>query len=592
MDIIKNLLGRLAKLFHAHPIMALAGVVGLLFLTFLLFRGGGKASDYQYHTVERGNFVVSVVEGGTLEAVNEVVVRNELEGSSRVVYIVPEGSWVKEGDLVVELDAGEAEDELNEQQISYETKLAAQIAAKNDLVIMKSTVDSEIRAAELLLKFAEMDLLKFEQIEREQEERNAEIEIITAEEALKLAEEKLRWSKELEEKGFETKSNLDRDKLSVTNQSLGLEKAQSVKKMLTEYDLAKLHAQYVADRDEAVKELERVRKQGESKIAQATADYNSAEKTLELSKTKLAKMKEQFKATKLYAPQDGLVVYAASSSRYSSESMIEEGAQVRLRQELIKIPDTSQMKVEVKVHESHVGQVEEGLDAWVVLDSMPDKQFKGKVTKVGLLPDAQSRWGNPNLKVYSTEILIEDKLPDVKPGVSARAEIIVSTLKNVLTVPIQAVTTLKGKQVCYVSNFRGPKPAEVEVGLYNNKFIEIRTGLKAGDRVMLAPPLSVEADLAGGIVDEDTPISESSIDKRPAKKKPEGGGKPDRKQGRGSDGGEGGRSGGGGSEAQRKKMMERFDKNGDGKLDDAEREALKKQFSGGGGGRDGGKRGD
>ena len=110
------------------------------------------------------------------------------------------------------------------------------------------------------------------------------------------------------------------------------------------------------------------------------------------------------------------------------------------------------MKLKVKIHESHINQVQLGQPAFVVLDSMPDQRFRGVVNKVAPLPDSQSRWGNPDLKVYATEILVTDKLPDVKPGVSARAEVIITNLPDALTVPIQAVTTRKGKQVVFRSD--------------------------------------------------------------------------------------------------------------------------------------------
>ena len=115
------------------------------------------------------------------------------------------------------------------------------------------------------------------------------------------------------------------------------------------------------------------------------------------------------------------------------------------------------MKVEIKVHESHVNQVRPGQKAFIVLDSLPDNRYVGEVTKIGVLPDAQSRFSNNNLKVYATEIVVQDDLPDVKPGVSARAEIIITNLEDVLTVPIQCVTTVKGNQVCYVKGLGSPQ---------------------------------------------------------------------------------------------------------------------------------------
>lgn len=271
-----------------------------------------------------------------------------------------------------------------------------------------------------------------------------------------------------------------------------------------------------------------------------------------------------------------------SQSRFSQESMVEEGAQVRKRQELVKIPDTSRMKVTLKVHESHVGQVQAGQPAFVVLDSLPDQQFRGEVTKVGILPDAQSRWGNPNLKVYSTEVVITDPIPDVKPGVSARAEIVVANLQDVLTVPIQAVTTLKGQQVCYVKKFRGPESVPVEIGMFNSSFIEIKSGLSEGDQVLLAPPISEEVD-RGGVLD-DTEGLELPTEPLEAPSRPgadEGG----RQRGEGPGGDEGRGTGTGGGDADRRtQMMQRFDTDGDGKLSEEERSAMREAFGGGGAG--------
>ena len=485
--------------------IALILLVGLGFGTFYLLRlkkSGKQENAAAYHTVQRGEFLVSIVEGGSLEAVNEEVVYNELQGTSRIIFIIPEGTYVKKGDLLVELDAGEAEDQLNQQQIQYETSLAKKVTAENTLIITKSSVESEVSKAELDVQFAEMDLKKFESQERAQLKRNAEIDIISAEEALQIAEDKLNWSEKLTQKNYETRSTLDKDRLAVHNQKLTLEKAKTQLQMLEQFDLEKSEAKYTSALEEARKMLERVRKQGESKIAQSEADLNSAQATLELNQSKLDKMKKQMEATKLYAPQDGLVVYA-SASRYSNESLVEAGATVRQRQELVKIPDVSEMKVSIKVHESHITMVKEGLPAFVVLDSLPDQRFRGKINKVAVLPDKQSSWANPNLKVYNTEIVVLDKLPDVKPGVSARAEIVIAQLPDVVTVPIQSVTTRRGKQVCFVRSFTGPQPREVEVGLFNNRLLEIRSGLKAGEEILLAPPFDDSAEFREDIIRKD-----------------------------------------------------------------------------------------
>jgi len=150
-----------------------------------------------------------------------------------------------------------------------------------------------------------------------------------------------------------------------------------------------------------------------------------------------------------------------------------------------------------------VQKIKPGLPAYVTIDSLPDQQFRGVVRKVAVLPDSTSRYYNPNLKVYATEILVEDELPgDIKPGISARAEVIITNLSQVLTVPIQAVTTLKGRQVCFIDNGSASAPMPVEVGMYNDRLIEIKSGLKEGDRVLLSALVSStdNIDLSGSIV--------------------------------------------------------------------------------------------
>lgn len=166
------------------------------------------------------------------------------------------------------------------------------------------------------------------------------------------------------------------------------------------------------------------------------------------------------------------------------------------------------MMVEVRVHESHVRQVKPGLKAYVTIDSMPDRQFAGVVRKVAVLPDATSRYYSPNLKVYLTEVQIDEQLLDMKPGVSGRAEIIVTNLLDVLTVPIQAVTTWKNQQVCFVKRAARDLPVPVEVGLFNDRFIEIKSGLKEGERVLLAALSSADSmQSEEGTEGEDTEIT-------------------------------------------------------------------------------------
>ena len=92
---------------------------------------------------------------------------------------------------------------------------------------------------------------------------------------------------------------------------------------------------------------------------------------------------------------------------------------------------------------------------------------------------------NPDMKVYLTTININGTNDWLKPGMGAKVEVLVNSLSNVIYVPVQAVSPLEGKQVCYVANGRKPECRTVEAGEFNDEFIEVKSGIKEGERVLL-----------------------------------------------------------------------------------------------------------
>src|ERR1017187_4589010 len=159
------------------------------------------------------------------------------------------------------------------------------------------------------------------------------------------------------------------------------------------------------------------------------------------------------------AMRPGLVVYGGGGDEdyYGGEERIREGATVRERQSIITIPDMTKMSVRVKIHESYIKKVKKGQRARITVDAFPDTVLEGEVSKVGVLPDSQNRWMNPDMKVYLTTITINGTNDWLKPGMSAKVEILANCLSNVVYVPVQAVSPSEGKQVCYVANGRKPE---------------------------------------------------------------------------------------------------------------------------------------
>jgi HlyD family secretion protein len=441
------------------------------------------------YKVPRGDLLISFTERGNIRAARSVQIYSSVEGSSTIVTLVPEGTYVREGDILVELDSSEMTQLHNQQQIAVETANAELLQATEELEIQKSLSESEVRDADLALKLAEIDLKKYEEGDYKLALTKANADRTIAEEELTRAKNKYEWTQKLAEKGYVTGTELIADRLAVRKADLQLEQARGELDVLEKYTHRKDYEKYSSDLRQAEHALERAKRKARSEIAQAEAFKRGKDSTLRLSEKRLQKITDQLAKTKIKAPRDGMVVYSTESWR--RDRVIEQGAEVRENQLLMNLPDVSTMAVEAQVHESRVDQVREGLTAFVSIDALPNLNLKGRVTKVGLLPDSVNRWMNPDLKVYQTEVTIDDSsdVKLLKPGMSAKVQIIVTVLRNVLYVPVQSVTSVDRDQVCYVYLDGRFQPRAVKTGRYNESFVEISSGLEEGELIQLnAPP--------------------------------------------------------------------------------------------------------
>ena len=159
-------------------------------------------------------------------------------------------------------------------------------------------------------------------------------------------------------------------------------------------------------------------------------------------------VQDQLEKCALGAKKSGLVVYGGGRDDYyyGNQEPIREGATVRERQTIITIPDMKRMSVDVKIHESYIKKISKGQKARITVDAFPDQPLTGEITKVAVLPDSQNRWMNPDMNVYLTTITVDGTHDWVKPGMSAKVEIFVNHLDNVIYVPLQAVVPDDEKQ--------------------------------------------------------------------------------------------------------------------------------------------------
>ncbi len=278
------------------------------------------------------------------------------------------------------------------------------------------------------------------------------------------------------------------------------------------YEYKKLEASFTSLIKQSELSLATVRQTATNNMITATTDLETQKQKLELEKEQLIEVKDQMNKTRIYAPSPGLVVYhVGESSRYGgSSTMIEKGAALRKGQDIIHLPDLSQMMVALKVHESRINQVKPGLFVQIRIDTVPDRSFKGEIAYVAPVASAAERWGS-NKKVFKCEVSIKEDLPPyVRPGASATCRIFVANLPKVrevngkkvktLKVPIQSVvTTTEGRRVVFKMNKKGqPVPIPVDTGYYDQTHIQVTQGLSEGETVLKAPLLHAKELNVGG----------------------------------------------------------------------------------------------
>jgi len=238
--------------------------------------------------------------------------------------------------------------------------------------------------------------------------------------------------------------------------------------------------------------LERTERKAKADVVQAEADLKAKELEYRRQAEKFKKIVDQLEKTKIFAPQDGMVVYATTSGgrgHFDRREPMDIGVEVTERQDLINLPTAASMRAQVDIHETSLEKVRVGFPAVITVDALPGKKFLGRVSSIAPLPDAQSMWMNPDLKVYPTDINLEDNDSALRTGMSCKAEIIIAQYEDVVYVPIQAVLRVGGEHTVFVVRDGAIEERKVETGLDDNNMIRIISGLEDDEVVLMLPPL-------------------------------------------------------------------------------------------------------
>ena len=455
--------------------------------------GDSDYNDEPLYTVSKSDLSIMVTENGSIASSQTVIVESEVRGTKNIIWVIEEGKKVKKGDLLVELDS----ESLIEYKEEYEDYVSnaelAEIQAKEDLEINKKQGEADLKDAQMNLDFAKQDYKKYMEGQYIQDLRTYNANITLAKAQLETAENRLSWSKKLNKEGYVTDTELQADQLTVQREKIKLESAQGSLKLFENFTHKKSEAQMKRLIEKREFELEKTSHKIGSLIYAYKARLTSREVDLRRKRDKLKYYKEQIALCKIKAPRDSLVVYNSSlqnnSGKRSNSEPLAAGMSVKEREDLIHLPKSNRMLAVIRLPETSLNKVKRGQKVELIVDALNGKQLSGKISKIDPMPNPHSIWMNPDLKEYNSEIIINEEIKGLRPGMSCKVDIKIKDYKDTLFVPVQCVVKEKDQSIVYVMTSHGPQKREVKTGMDNDIMVKIISGLEVGEKVMTSPPL-------------------------------------------------------------------------------------------------------
>ncbi|WP_235905149.1 efflux RND transporter periplasmic adaptor subunit [Tautonia marina] len=406
--------------------------------------------------MDSGSFGQSSNRSSTMSSNSSDRGNNDFEeraGSTRIIWLIDEGTRVEPGELVCELDSAPFVDELATQRIRHAQAL------------------SWVKQAETIFQVAEIELREYRDGIYLQDIRLVDQYLENCRTKEQEARSTYEWSQDLFRQGLRSESQLLGDRLVFEQWQIEYENALEMRRRLTEYT------------------GKRILKSLEAKVEAVRSDLLSQRAAFQVEDERLKRLEQAIANCRLYAPSEGVVVYARSTNTWGRvEDQIAEGVTVRENQAVIQLPDPENMQVQVKINESKYRYIQEGMTATIRIDAFPDRPLLGTIREIKPIP-APANFVS-DVKLYSATVRIGSGFEGIRPGLSAEVAFHLGDRTEVTRIPVGAIRWFDEQPYAAVTGRRGNVSwKRLDLGLRNPSYAEVLSGLSEGDRIVADPLL-------------------------------------------------------------------------------------------------------
>lgn len=227
-----------------------------------------------------------------------------------------------------------------------------------------------------------------------------------------------------------------------------------------------------------------------SSFASALSTFNGAQSRLIQDEDALSKLR-------LIAPQDGTITFIDGEvGDLAQGGMFNPSV-------LLKLSDLSKMEVYVNVNENDIADISIDDPAIIEVDAYDGRKFKGRVKEVAYASSVSSGGSQQQVTNFQVKIQMLEVVEGMRPGMSATVDIITADKSNVISIPIQSLTSSrsmkKGTNVVFIYNNGIVNERVVETGIVGDRDYEIVSGLEEGDEIVTGSFIAISRELSDGM---------------------------------------------------------------------------------------------
>lgn len=477
-------------------LLILVGLAAAIALAFKFTTGSSAAAGDQgghaaaAYVVTRGDLAITVEESGALKAKNSVSIQPQFQRQGTVAMLVKEGKTVEKDEILCEFEKTELKNQIEDVKSRLgQAKIALGNATAEAVIGTRDSVAS-VEKANFDLEVACNKLEMYEKGEAPNELRQLNLAIEKARSELRRAEERFSKVPDLRAAGFYTKNEEELERINVEERRIEVETAEKKLEQFETYTRPMASAEHLNAVRDAERALTNAKEKAQINAKDREAGIAERENNVKSMEQQLEQLEKELDFMTIRAPQAGIVLYGEGAGNSWWSRQIKVGAQLWPGNTLFTIPDLSEMQVLTSVHEGDKSMVEVGQRALVTLETDKSRSFEAEVTKVADVAKPDN-WGSSNAgSVFEVEITMKKVDHKFAAGTTAKVEIQVETLKDVVFVPVHAVFAEDGKNHVFVLDGEAWSKREVTIGKNNSHHVYVAKGLEAGERVLLYDPRS------------------------------------------------------------------------------------------------------